>query len=863
MEGPPGTGKSQTIANLLCHFAANGHKTLFVSQKPQALKIVKDKLKAAGLHQFFGYLPNTASRMLDETDISDGVGLQLSRLEEVIREEEAGSAARKDSRNLPDVCAIESQSVGAAQDGEDALKRAADEAVEEQRTFAKLMEESIRLAQYDFDVEDFELFAERLDSEQYEQIRERLVFREKLSARKDRYEGQSAQLKALFDKRFSHIGDGYGAISEAVADLADSVAEMAYDGENFLHRWYQRICFMWRHRNVLSGVPREVRDYVHSLFSRDLSRSELALYLGELSSYFAYREDVCDCEQVKEMVGQLLGQCGLTEEQFGHLERLVSAVGFTRAKAGAVELRDCVKRLGSLRLADAAEVSKKYCATRRERLQRRASYVQNRVLGAIREKMNSRPFRKALRQLARKLSKSKRAFKTFQQLKRERLDDVVRILDIYPVWIMELDDASRLLPLRASLFDYVVFDEASQCNVAYALPSMFRAKRAIFFGDRKQMRDDSIRFKSNRAFRELASKYDIPDHLRIKAEEEAVKSVLEIAHLAGFKEAALLHHYRSPKELIGFSNKYFYAPERRRLIVLNTDYRVFEDTSRIMLIHRVVPRQTQETGEKTNQAEAEKAVEIVSRVRKNANLKECSIGILSFFNEQANLIRDRVSREFGAEAPAVSIVEGIQGDEKDIIIISFVIKSPAEKMRYVALTGEGGTVNRELNAGRVNVAFSRARLQVHCIVSMEVEEFPEGIWIKRYLRYVEDHGKIEVNETQLKPFGSDFEKDFYDLARNGLGEGFLIQNQVECCGFRIDFVVTDLETGRKVAVECDGPSHFDEGDGTVRVDSDIEREVILRTATRWPFVRIRYSDWVNKEYDRMDAIRRIKKAVRS
>ena len=45
VQGPPGTGKSQTIANLLCHLTAKGEKVLFVSQKEQALKVVKDMLK--------------------------------------------------------------------------------------------------------------------------------------------------------------------------------------------------------------------------------------------------------------------------------------------------------------------------------------------------------------------------------------------------------------------------------------------------------------------------------------------------------------------------------------------------------------------------------------------------------------------------------------------------------------------------------------------------------------------------------------------------------------------------------------------------------------------------------------------------
>ncbi len=44
VKGPPGTGKSHTIANLVSNFVANGQSVLIVSQNAQALAVVKDKL---------------------------------------------------------------------------------------------------------------------------------------------------------------------------------------------------------------------------------------------------------------------------------------------------------------------------------------------------------------------------------------------------------------------------------------------------------------------------------------------------------------------------------------------------------------------------------------------------------------------------------------------------------------------------------------------------------------------------------------------------------------------------------------------------------------------------------------------------
>ena len=50
--GPPGTGKSQTITNLIAACIANGKKVLFVAEKMAALNVVKDRLDKSGLGDF-------------------------------------------------------------------------------------------------------------------------------------------------------------------------------------------------------------------------------------------------------------------------------------------------------------------------------------------------------------------------------------------------------------------------------------------------------------------------------------------------------------------------------------------------------------------------------------------------------------------------------------------------------------------------------------------------------------------------------------------------------------------------------------------------------------------------------------------
>ncbi|MCW4354299.1 DUF4011 domain-containing protein [Hoyosella sp. YIM 151337] len=53
LEGPPGTGKSQTIANLIAHAMQQGKTILFVAEKQAALDVVKRRLDDAGLADFY------------------------------------------------------------------------------------------------------------------------------------------------------------------------------------------------------------------------------------------------------------------------------------------------------------------------------------------------------------------------------------------------------------------------------------------------------------------------------------------------------------------------------------------------------------------------------------------------------------------------------------------------------------------------------------------------------------------------------------------------------------------------------------------------------------------------------------------
>lgn len=93
VEGPPGTGKSQTIANLVATLAARGKKVLFVAEKRAAIDAVLDRLSKVGL----------ADLVLD---LHDGVASKRKLAQDLAR-----ALADASSIALPDVTALHQELV--------------------------------------------------------------------------------------------------------------------------------------------------------------------------------------------------------------------------------------------------------------------------------------------------------------------------------------------------------------------------------------------------------------------------------------------------------------------------------------------------------------------------------------------------------------------------------------------------------------------------------------------------------------------------------------------------------------------------------------------------------------------------------
>ncbi len=814
VEGPPGTGKSQTISNLLVHLAATGKRVLFASQKDQAIRGVKDKLKTLDIPFLYGYIPDKTSKLYTEEDEKDSAANTLLALNREFQKRKVG--------DLRQPLALLSRSANTFV-----------ESLNNERSVYTLYEERRSLGYLDA------IYPYEIDSEWYSQacaVEDTIA---SLKASVAEYEATHEKLIEAASKKFGHLELDYPSTIDALINIQDYFKANMPERSGWIGGKVNEVKLRSALKDYGRNLLQEIYVEVEKVLFSDSTKSARLQLLGSLSDYFVYDSERRSVAEQQAILGDVLKSVEMPAITYDLLKEIVLGHGKDKVFQDLIRYNDISEQIEEISLYSANEFNREIKDIRKFYRTNVANYVRNRILTRVSEANDSKGVRATLAQVARSLTKSKKANKTFDRLKHNS-ENFGAMSKVLPIWMMSLDDVSRIVPLEMNAFDYVIIDEASQCNFAYAFPAMFRAKHTIFFGDTLQMRDDNIMFKSNDQLSAIAKKHKIPDVYQIKAEEDTVKSVMDIATLNGFKTATLKYHYRSPRELIGFSNESFYEPIGRKLEAVNDNIVPYKDTGRVLLTHIVKTNSDEELSDKTNLAEIRKIQELITEIKDDPVLHSKSIAVLTFFNEQAELLRDTIKDE----DIKVSIIDGIQGDERDIIIYSFVIKDPTDKRRYIALTGEGGEIRKDIAAGRVNVAFSRAKLQVHAVTSLAPELWPEGIWIKRYLEYVENNGTvIRRHGKDEQQFDSYFEEEvFAHLAQTLDASDYTLTTQVESLGFKIDLVV--YRNGKKLALEMDGPSHFEGGDGQVYVKDDWDRQCALETAG-WDFYRVSYFDWVN------------------
>lgn len=230
----------------------------------------------------------------------------------------------------------------------------------------------------------------------------------------------------------------------------------------------------------------------------------------------------------------------------------------------------------------------------------------------------------------------------------------------FPLVMTNPTACSGLFPMERGYFDFVIFDESSQLRLEDTFPALLRGKQRIIAGDINQMppsRFFSSQLQMNDAH--IASE---------KPKDTPTQSLLEHAMDQNFSEHYLKIHYRSKHpDLIQFSNHAFYGS---RLIPLPPEkqYKALEFI--------------ESNGDYIDQVNRKEAMDIVAYLKEEIPI-ENSVGIATFSVSQRDEILDLIEWmtktdlsfyqkmiAFRAQGFFVKNLENIQGEERDIIIIS-------------------------------------------------------------------------------------------------------------------------------------------------------------------------------------------------
>ena len=131
-----------------------------------------------------------------------------------------------------------------------------------------------------------------------------------------------------------------------------------------------------------------------------------------------------------------------------------------------------------------------------------------------------------------------------------------KVARILPCWAVTSLSARGRLPFEAGFFDLAVIDEASQCDIASALPLLYRARRAVIIGDPLQLKHVST--VAPQEDRLLLAAHGLAEGRAAWA--YSVNSLFDLARsLCRYEDIVNLRdHHRSHRDIIGFSNRHFY-----------------------------------------------------------------------------------------------------------------------------------------------------------------------------------------------------------------------------------------------------------------------------------------------------------------
>jgi very-short-patch-repair endonuclease len=433
------------------------------------------------------------------------------------------------------------------------------------------------------------------------------------------------------------------------------------------------------------------------------------------------------------------------------------------------------------------------------------------------------------------------AFREFMQM----FPELVRLL---PAWAVTNLSARGRLPFESGMFDLLVIDEASQCDIASALPLLYRSKRALIIGDPKQLRHIThIPEHTNQLLMRQYSVHDIGS-----AWGYPNSSLYDLAAaLSDGPIIALRDHHRSDNQIIGFSNKHFYeerlrvATDHARLLKPYAGSPSLQWCDITGRVHRPAG------GSAVNKEEARAVVEELERLVVEHEYSG-SVGVITPFRAQANQIRELIHENDAIMKTApnsnllIDTVYRFQGDERDVIIFSPVVSkdTPNSTLRFLAR-----------NANTFNVAVTRARATLIVVGDYASCSTCGVIHLEAFTQYVANQLETPQLESEsCEPeFGpeypavsnpeqvSEWERWFYRILYQ---HGMRPIPQFNIGHYVVDFALINGE--RKLAIEIDGEYYHRQWTGDLARRDQIRNARLIEMG--WDVERF----WVYQLHDDLD-----------
>ncbi len=392
-----------------------------------------------------------------------------------------------------------------------------------------------------------------------------------------------------------------------------------------------------------------------------------------------------------------------------------------------------------------------------------------------------------------------------------------------PVWIMPLARVAETFDPHTTKFDVVIIDEASQCDVL-GLIAFYLGKKVIVVGDDQQVSPLAIGQKLE-VVQHLIDEHlqEIPNYLLYDGQ----MSIYDLAKSSFGGTICLVEHFRCAPEIIEFSNQLSY----------NGRIKPLRDGNNIALKPALVEYQVSGATmtEKVNLIEAETVAALIVAALEQPEYAEKTFGVISLLgDEQATIIDQLLKQKLSAEVYTkhrllCGNAAHFQGDERDVIVLSFVAASNGKAPLMLMSEGTQGMYKK-----RFNVAASRARDQMWLVHSLEPQfDLKSGDLRRLLLEYVSNI-KVEKTAHQLEEAPpTEFAREMMKSLRQ---LGYQVQPNWKVGYYSIDLVVEG--NGRRLALECDG----DRSCILAELELGLERQAILERLG-WKFLRLRASQY--------------------